>query len=111
MTPRKPLDPMEEPVQRYILERMKEALDGRSWSWLAERAGLSQSTLAQQVGRVDDPNDWPKFSVAVIVRAAAALRRPVAWFFPGADDAELEADAYRQIAAVVQRTEAGRDHS
>lgn len=54
----------------HVLERIERALEGRSWKWLAETAGIPQSTLSGQVNR-------PKFNLEALVRIAAALEKEV----------------------------------
>lgn len=49
-----------------IRRRIEMLLDGRSWTWLAAKAGIPQSTLATQAGK-------PRFSVDVLLRVAHAL--------------------------------------
>lgn len=107
MSPRTSPD-LEARVQEHILRRIDEARGEVGLRELARRAGVSPSTLAMQMGPEHDRR--PNFSISTVVRLAHALRKPVAWFFPGATAAELEADAYRRIAAVVQQTEAQREH-
>lgn len=98
------MDPREAEVQRHILRRIKEALGERSWNWLSGRSGVPQSTLASQAGRVDDPSDQPRFTLTTVVLVADALRRPMHWFFPGAE-VDVRAEAYERIRAVVEETE------
>lgn len=63
----------------HILSRVEEELGSRSWNWLAEQAGVPQSTLATQVGK-------PKFSVDVLVKIAQALEVDLGHFFPTRGD-------------------------
>jgi Bacteriophage CI repressor helix-turn-helix domain len=62
-------------LHAHIRARIGEALRSRSWSWLADTAGVPRSTLATQAGR-------PRFSVEVLVRVADTLEKDVTFFLP-----------------------------
>ncbi len=53
-------------VQRRIRARIDDALDGRSWRWLARRTGVPWSTLQWQATK-------PRFTATNLVRIAQAL--------------------------------------
>lgn len=53
-------------VHTRILASIEHALGERSWQWLADEAGVPQSTLSTQVGK-------PKFSLDVLYRICCAL--------------------------------------
>lgn len=53
-------------VHHRIRSNIEAALDGRSWTWLAEEIGIPQSTLSGQVCK-------PKFSLGVVLRISGVL--------------------------------------
>lgn len=95
------MDRREQRVQRHILKRITEALDGRSWNWLAESSGVPQSTLASQSTK-------PRFSIETLVLVAHTLKKPVSWFFPDAPEAVLDAEAFRRVEAIVEQARAAK---
>lgn len=101
----------EQELHRHILYKIELALRGRSWNWLAQKSGISQSTLQTQKGTPDRPG--PRFSLETLLAVGGALGKPVEWFLPGqvADDAEeTEKDvaliAYREMTRILNWSEA-----
>lgn len=66
-------------LHEYIRGQIEERLGRRTWTWLAEQAGIPQSTLATQLAK-------PKFSVDVLVRIAEALEIRLGELFPPHDE-------------------------
>jgi hypothetical protein len=64
-------------LHEYIRVQIERRLGDRSWSWLAEQAGVARSTLASQRAR-------PKFSIEVLVRVAGALNQELTALLPTA---------------------------
>lgn len=95
----KPMSRAEARVQRHIMKRMLTALGGRSWNWLATQTGIPQSTLFNQYSK-----NPPGFSIETLVLSAAALKKPLVWFFPGTPEAEADAAAFREIADLVRKS-------
>lgn len=62
-------------LHEHVRRRIEEVLGRRSQSWLAEEAGVAQSTLSSQM-------NGSKISLDVLVRVAAALDRHIADFLP-----------------------------
>jgi len=62
-------------LHQHVKDRINEVLGRRPQSWLADEAGVPQSTLSGQMNRL-------RFSLDVLVRVAAALDRHVADFLP-----------------------------
>lgn len=75
-------------LHAFILSRVRERLGDRSWSWLADEAGIPRTTLITQASR-------PRFSVDVLVNVAHALDRDVAYFLPGRGRTEPRDEARR----------------
>ncbi len=53
-------------LHHQIRANIEHALDGRTWSWLAEKSGVPASTLSNQRSR-------PCFSLEVLSKVAEAL--------------------------------------
>ena len=93
-------------IHEYVRDRIRQALGGRSWAWLAQASGVPASTLSNQVNR-------PKFSLGVLVRIARALDHDPAYFLPvsGNDDTpaseevgELVVQVERLLEQIRRRT-------
>jgi len=82
----------------FVRSRIELALGPRPWKWLAAESGVATSTLSSQVNR-------PKFSLDTLVRIAAALDRPIAYFLPdepGQSDVERK-EALEELEALVRQ--------
>ena len=53
-------------LHHQIRSNIEHELDGRTWSWLAEKSGVPASTLSNQRSR-------PHFSLDVLTKVAEAL--------------------------------------
>ena len=92
-------------LHTHIRTRIEFALDGRSWSWLARKCGVPQSTLASQKGK-------PRFTLGVLVSVANALERPITDFLPpnGPDRDLSYGEFVRKLEALVSE-ELGKHRS
>ena len=61
-------------LHEFILARIEQALNGRTWAWLARKSGVPRSTLMTQSANLH-------FSLDVLASVAHALGRPSAISF------------------------------
>ena len=91
-------------LHEFILTRIEQALNGRSWAWLARKSGVPRSTLMTQSANLH-------FSLDVLASVAHALGRPISYFFPrglSADGTGRSAqDLLDRIKTIIANDEAG----
>lgn len=91
-------------LHEFILLRIEQALNGRTWAWLARKSGVPRSTLMTQ-------SATPHFSLDVLASVAHSLGRPIGYFFPqglSADEAGRSAqDLLDHVRTMIAPDEAG----
>ncbi len=84
-------------LREYIAKRIELALRGRSWNWLAQKAGVSQSTLTTNKNETG-------FSLDTLLKVCRALGKPIRYFLPdqGWEEKDTVAEeAFYRVASIV----------
>ena len=97
-------DVRDKQLHEFILARIEQALNGRSWAWLARKSGVPRSTLMTQSANLH-------FSLDVLASVAHSLGRLISYLFPpglSADGTGRSAqDLLDRIKNMIAHDEAG----
>ncbi|MDZ7779500.1 MAG: helix-turn-helix domain-containing protein [Gemmatimonadota bacterium] len=84
-------------LQEYIRRQITRRLGSRSWTWLADEAGVPRTTLVSQMSR-------SKLSVEVLVGVSEALNTDIRELLPPPPDG-LGPSSPRSIDAIARISE------